>query len=337
VSEQPEQQEQAPQVEIVRARPEHVAAIAALAASRGLDRTPDPSTAARDGFLVSDYTEDTYRQRLTTAEHFYVALKGDNLLGFVLAYSDAHLAPDEWLNRRIRTGLGSFLVIKQVCVATGAARSGIASYLYHHVLDQWTMSPVVAAVVADPPNHASTAFHRKLGFQPLTELTPPDGRPRKVWVWHRKPREAILQAQYAVAVDLYKHEDDTNWNKLNNFFYITAALAAATGFVFGTDSHPTGQVNTGLAMIIAVIGFGSSLAFSQMLRWGRRYLLARKAAVIELEEMLAWHGGTRIVGRELTDPGNSWLRSSPTGLIMMMLPVLVAVCWVAILILVAAG
>lgn len=116
-----------------------------------------------------------------------------------------------------------------------------------------------------------------------------------------------------------------------------AALAAATGFVFGGDSQTSGQVNADLAIVIAVIGLGSSLAFSQMLRWGRRYLLARKAAVIELEEMLAWHGGTRIVGRELTDPGNSWLRSSPTGLIMMLLPVLVAVCWVAIMILVAVS
>lgn len=334
MSEQPEQQAQ---VEILRARPEHVAAIAALAAARGLDRAPDPSAAVRDGFLVSDYTEDTYRQRLTTAEHFYVALKGDDLVGFILAYSDAHLAPDEWLNRRIRTGLGSFLVIKQICVAGDAARRGIASHLYHHVLDQWTTSPVVAAVVADPPNHASTAFHRKLGFQTLTELTPPDGRLRKVWIWHRKPREGILQAQYAVAVDLYKHEDNTNWNKLNNFFYITAALAAAIGFIFAGDSQAPGRLNAGLAMVIAVIGLGSSLAFSQMLRWGRRYLLARKAAVMELEEMLAWQGGTRIVGREVTDPGNSWLRSSPTGLIMMLLPVLVAVCWVAIMILVAVS
>ncbi|WP_329128636.1 GNAT family N-acetyltransferase [Streptomyces sp. NBC_01476] len=144
---------------------------------------------------MSGYTEETYRERLVTAEHFYVAVKGDDVLGFGLAYSDDRLGPDEWLNHRIRTGLGSFLVIKQVCVAEKAARRGIASQLYHHVLGQWSQSPVIAAVVAAPVNLASTAFHRRLGFEVLTELTPPDGRQRKVWVW-RKPREAMLQAQY---------------------------------------------------------------------------------------------------------------------------------------------
>ena len=55
-----------------------------------------------------------------------------------------------------------------------------------------------------------------------------------VWVW-RKPREAILHVQYEVAVDLYKHEDNLNWQKLNNLFYITAGLAAAMAFSLGKE------------------------------------------------------------------------------------------------------
>ena len=61
-----------------------------------------------------------------------------------------------------------------------------------------------------------------------------------VWVW-RKPREAILHVQYEVAVDLYKHEDNLNWQKLNNLFYITAGLAAAIGLQprqGGRGRHP---------------------------------------------------------------------------------------------------
>ncbi|MFE2180567.1 hypothetical protein [Streptomyces sp. NPDC059455] len=34
------------------------------------------------------------------------------------------------------TALGSFLVIKQICVSHEAARSGIASMLNYHVIDQ---------------------------------------------------------------------------------------------------------------------------------------------------------------------------------------------------------
>ncbi|MEV4982991.1 GNAT family N-acetyltransferase [Micromonospora sp. NPDC053811] len=323
--------ERAQSIKIVRAREEHLLGIMELAESRSLAGA-DAATLGRDGFLVSNYGEDTYRDRLTTAEHFYVAVEGDSLVGFLLAYSDQRIGPDEWLNHRIKVALGSFLVIKQVCVAREAARQGIASQLYHHVMEQWTTSPVVAAVVAEPANHASTAFHRRLGFEKLAELRPPDRRLRTVWVW-RRADEALLQSQYAVAVDLYKHEDGTNWHKLNNFFYITAALAAATGFAFSNAQGSAVSQSNHLALVISIIGLGVSLAFFQMLRWGRRYLHSRKDAVIALEEHIAWHGGQRIVSRELDEPGNSWLHRSPTGLVMVLLPLLVAACWIAVLVL----
>ncbi|WP_251018964.1 hypothetical protein [Streptomyces sp. ISL-11] len=51
---------------------------------------------------------------------------------------------------------------------------------------------------------------------------------------------------------------------------------------------------------------------------------------MELEEYVAWHGGQRIVGRQRGTAGKGWLQSSPTGLIMVVLPLLVAVCWVAL-------
>ncbi|WP_432182641.1 GNAT family N-acetyltransferase [Streptomyces sp. NBC_00063] len=319
-------------IEIVRAGEAHLQSIVELAADRRLDVT-DPQRAGRDGFLVSNYTLADYRARLATAEHFWVAVKGTEVLGYLMAYSDEQIEPDEWLNHRIKSTLGAFLVIKQICVSRRAARSGVASRLYHHVLEQWSTSPVIAAVVSEPYNEASTLFHRKLGFEELTRLTPPDGKQRMVWVW-RKPREAMLQAQYAVAIDLYKHEDTTNWHKLNNFFYITAGLAAALGFTLGNEGEPTRsmeEISRSLAMVICVIGLGSALAFSQMLRYGRRYLGARKRAAMELEEYMAWHGGQRIVGRETQADGNAWLKQSPTGLIMMLLPVLVALCWAAMI------
>ncbi|MFD7502556.1 GNAT family N-acetyltransferase [Streptomyces sp. NPDC059850] len=316
-------------VEILRAGEEHAEQIARLAESRSLNGPGGIRGSTEGGFLVSAYTEADYRSRLATAEHFYVAVKGGQVLAFLMAYSSDQVEPDEWLNRRIKTALGSFLVIKQICVAREAARSGVASMLYYHVLDQWHESPVIAAVVNDPPNDPSAHFHHKLGFQELTRMTPPDGLPRVVWVW-RKPREAILHAQYQIAVDLYKHEDNLNWQKLNNFFYITAGLAAATAF-FLSKEGAGGSLGTVLAAIISVIGFGVSLGFSQMLRFGRQYLLARKEAVIELEEYMAWHGGERIVNRRTSDPGSAYLKVSPTGAIMVLLPVLVSFCWLAVL------
>ncbi|MEU5365089.1 GNAT family N-acetyltransferase [Streptomyces sp. NPDC005925] len=322
-------------IEIVRAKEEHLEQIAELAASRSLDRT-DRSTAAAEGFLVSGYAVETYRARLTTAEHFYVAVKGRNVLGFLLAYSDQQIEADEWLNRRIKTVLGNFLVIKQICVSRSAARQGIASRLYYQVLEQWKQSPVIAAVVSDPPNEASSRFHRKLGFEELTRLTPPDGRLRVVWV-RRQPREGMLQTQYTIAVDLYKHEDSINWQKLNNFLYITAGLAAAVGIALGPDGAKSERLARCLVLIISAIGFCAAVAFSQMLRYGRRYLLARKQVVTELEERMAWHGGQRIVGRAVGETGSEWLQVSPTGLFMVLLPALTAMCWLMMIAVVIVG
>ncbi|WP_370420767.1 GNAT family N-acetyltransferase [Streptomyces sp. QH1-20] len=192
------------------------------------------------------------------------------MLGFLLAYSDERLEPEEWLNHRIKTALGSFLVIKQVCVSRNAARKGVASRLYHHVLEQWPGSPVIAAVVSEPYNEASSQFHRKLGFEELTRLTPPDGRQRTAWV-RRKPRESMLQIQYAVAVDLYKHEDTTNWHKLNSFFCITAGMAAAVAVTLGKD----GAVFGGLLADAAVRPALSAGPQARGHRPGRAHGLAR--------------------------------------------------------------
>ena len=319
------------QIEVVRATSEHLEQITQLARSRSLsDRGGAQEPAAvQSGFLVSAYTEADYRARLDTAEHFYVAVKGTDVLGFLLAYTSDQVERGEWLNRRIKTTLGDFLVIKQVCVSRDAARGGIGSLLYYHLLEGWTESPVIAAVVNEPPNEASAGFHHKLGFQELTRLTPPDGMPRVVWIW-RKPRESMLQTQYSVSVDLYKHEDSTNWQKLNNFFYITVGLAAATAFSVGKEGAG-GNLGASLAIIISTIGFCVSVGFSQMLRFGHKYLLARKAALMEIEEHMAWHGGQPIVNWHGPNLSDRYLKRSPTGLIMVLLPIVVAAGWAGML------
>lgn len=318
-------------IQIIQAREDHLADIVALAESRSLG-SMDPETARRDGFLVSGYPLEHYRDRLTAAEHFWVAVRGDQVVGFLLAYSDERLDPDEWLNHRIRATYGSFLVIKQVCVAPNAARQGVASQLYHHILERWPGSPVIAAVVSEPFNRASAEFHSKIGFEELTRLTPPDGRQRIVWVW-RKPPEGMLQTQYQVAVDLYKHEDITNWQKLSNFFYVTAGLVAAEAFSISRgDGGISDRLTHGLGITIAVIGLTCSIAFSQMLYFGRRYLGARKSAVADLEHHMIWHGGYRIVGSPAPSRDRAWLQNSPTGLTMTLLPLAMAVCWLAILV-----
>lgn len=169
------------EIEILQAGEAHLTDIAALAKSRSLDGL-DEAVARREGFLVSAYDETVYRARLSAHEYFQVAVEDGNVVGFVLAYANRHFGADEWLNRRVADELGGILVVKQVCVAREAAGHGIGSLLYRHVLDGWTTTPVVAAVVAEPRNEASNAFHGKHGFGVMFTLRPPDGRLRNVWV-----------------------------------------------------------------------------------------------------------------------------------------------------------
>lgn len=175
-------------MEILQADEEHLAEIAGLAKSRGLDGL-DETVARREGFLVSAYDETVYRARLSAAEHFHVAVQDGTVAGFVLAYGNRHFGADEWLNRHVADELGGILVVKQVCVSREAAGKGVGSLLYRHVLDRWTTTPVVAAVVAEPRNEASHAFHAKHGFAVGFTLKPPDGRLRNVWV---RPAQAPL-------------------------------------------------------------------------------------------------------------------------------------------------
>jgi hypothetical protein len=89
------------QIEVVRAGEEHIQRIAEIAESRSLAAAGHGRSTPEGGFLVSAYTEADYRTRLETAECFYVAVKGTEVLAFLLAYSSDRLEPGEWLNRRL--------------------------------------------------------------------------------------------------------------------------------------------------------------------------------------------------------------------------------------------
>lgn len=311
-------------IEVRPATLEDVDAIVELAASRSLAAVGGDQ-ATSDGFLVSDLERAEYEHRIQESRYFYVATDDHRIVGFLMAYTSEQLRGDEWLNRRVLATLGAFTVIKQVCVARSHARQGVGSRLYHELLVGHPREPVVAAVVNEPRNEASNNFHRKLGFEELTSLTPPDGRHRLVFVM-REARLDVLLGQYGTAIDLYKHEDLLNWQKLNNFFYITTGLAAAFAFILG-DVVKDDLARKALTLGVSALGATSSLAFLITLYFGRKYMQARKATVIRFEEHIAWHGGQRIVGSAGGDPQNKWLSFSPTGLVMMAVPTVGLVIW----------
>lgn len=306
-----------------------VPAIFEIAENRSLKKSGE--SASNTGFLVSDYSLEDYHELLQRAEFFYVACVDSKVAGFVVAYSRERIKADEWLNLQVAENFSEFTVIKQVGVSEAYAGKGVATQLYERILQRAGSDVLIAAVVSDPPNRPSVALHRKMGFQPMTTLTPPDGIPRTVWV--RQPAHTqLLERHLTLAVDLYRHEDTLNWQKLNNFFYISTGLIAICGFSLSQDSEPRNDIITSAA----AMGFAVSLAFFITLRAGVSYLQARKATAVSIERSLIMRRDSAIFnGRNAH--GSKLLQQSPTRIVLQVMPLLGTVGWLVVLLLGLAG
>lgn len=317
-------------VRVVPAHPEHAASMYEIADSLRLDGM-DPATAARQGFLVSDFTADSYEQLISLVGHCYVAVIGTEVVGFLVGYDSENLDKVDdptagWLTRQ----LDSFTMIKQVGVHPRHAGVGVGRALYQHLMGRTAGRMLTAAVVNDPPNEGSRRFHQRLGFSPDFVFNHPDGRPRSVWVHYPdQASESLSLHQHRIAVDLYVHEDNLNWAKLNNYLYITIASAAAFGFVLEPALRQTVTPDRvhWIALFVAAIGLLTSVGFIFALSSGLVYLDARKQAVSEIENVLSAQGGVRIVGRRIRTA--SVLRRSPTRWVLRLTPVIGLLFWIA--------
>jgi ribosomal protein S18 acetylase RimI-like enzyme len=304
-----------------------LARIVAIAEARALSST-DIRVAPSQGFLVSGYSRDDYAELLERAEYFYVAVDGEEILGFVVAYGRERVGEDEWLNREMSLYFPNFTVIKQVATAPAASNRGVGALLYQRVLERNLQVPVIAAVVAEPPNRASTALHQKHGFRPVADITPPDGLPRTVWV--KLPDDVrILEEQLRLAADLYKHEDLLNWQKLNNFLYVSAGLVALCGLALSNTATATRDI---ILVLTGMLGLIVSAAFFVMLSVGVLYLHRRKDALAYLERSYVLHKSVPIfLGPPGTNPSEMHrLRRSPSSLVLRTLPLVAGIGWIVL-------
>lgn len=352
------------QIMITDARPEHLAEIVVLARANQLEGpTETNANLSERGFLVAGFTEQEYSDFLRTAEYFYVLLDKNRVVGFLLAYSRCRIQDDDWLNTRLKNRFRDrFVLIKQVCVATEYTSRGLASDLYQHTIKKADGAPLMAAVVLTPANVRSIRFHEKLGFQMVVAETPPDGMGRGVWRLDPSAarstdsrtgpsisREQTMQtdsyqsfrAQYETAMNLYLHEDQLNWSKLNNLFYITVGLIIASGIIirFVGDASKTTPVSIGPCLLpIALVGIILSASFSVALWAGVNYMLKRKRAVYEIEkELVQNHGCIPILLRNsdgsamnLDTPVAQSIHKSWTTWVLRLTPLVLAAAWVVL-------
>jgi predicted GNAT superfamily acetyltransferase len=131
------------------------------------------------GFLIDDYASDPeyykalFRQAISLLDHFYVAEKGKEVLGFLMAYTKRQwLAKNpNWLDEIVwhplfdRKKTENFILVDKTAIRADLTSQGIGSRLYMRLVRDARSRGVLdifGETVVDPiPNFASLAFRRK--------------------------------------------------------------------------------------------------------------------------------------------------------------------------------
>lgn len=164
-----------------------------------------------------------------------------------------------------------------------------------------------------PPNELSTQSNSSSSIKP-------------------EQRADILKSQYAIAVDLYKHEDNLIWNKLYNLFYVTGGLFLILSFISKSIETFPNDIDHSMLGVISVVGVLISLSFAIVIWSGVIYLSARKKKVVEIEQELEDLGGISIVGDvDVSQREQRILKVSPTTIILKFIPFAFAFGWFILL------
>lgn len=297
-----------------------------LAMSNSLDRLKMGEL--KHGFLVSNYDLELYKECILNNRYFWVLEDEGEICAFLLAFTREEIDPGELVNKKILAYCNDdFVIIKQVCVAPDSYRKGYATQLYSSLMDKIKQN-IFAAVVLKPVNKASIDFHQELGFRVAFTVTPEDKIKRAIFFWDNPCNsfydKEIVVSQYERAIDLYIHEDNLNWSKLNHFFYITGGL-----FVIASLWPDINSMSfCGFLLAISFLGMLSSWLFRIALSSGIDYLQTRKQAVVDVERILIKEKGVRIVSTHYNEGiKNKQLRKSPTTKVMKNIPLIMLIVW----------
>lgn len=168
--------------EIRKAAPADVPALHALAETWTLKGEPDGQS-AESGFLVSNFTPETYRGFTHTATAFHVLEHEGEIEAFLLAYSGDQISASDRVSSKIHDiESRPFMLIKQVCVRRPPRIRGAAHALYDHLEQTHPGLPQYAAIVIEPRNTRSIRFHERRGFVCCYEIEGPDGLRRGMWM-----------------------------------------------------------------------------------------------------------------------------------------------------------
>ncbi len=138
----------------------------------------------------------------------------------------------------------------------------------------------------------------------------------------------VLINQFYIASDLYKHEDNLNWSKLNHLLYIMGGLGAIFGFLLKNNLSNMAEYIDPL-LLISFLGIMVSLSFFIAINAGVNYLQLRKKAVINIDNRLKEISGYSVICPEPEKMKKSDIRS-PTRLVLRVFPIFILLIWIAV-------
>lgn len=304
----------------------------AIALSNSLGQNNKRGT-KKNGFLVSNYSIEDYKNYINKHKHFYVLEAGEEICGFLLGHTKDELDKSLKVNKKILEHADDdFVVIKQICIGKDHFRKGYATELYKFFIEA-VERDIYLSVVLEPYNGASVKFHHSLGFDQVFDVIAEDKRSRGIFFRPHshetigKFDKDIILHQYEIAIDLYKHEDQLNWSKINHLFYVTSGILLLVSLAY---SNFEGISLNQVMSLISTLGILSSVMFSIALRSGIIYMQERKKAVIEIEQKIISNKGVKVISSDFIHK-YKLLKKSPTTIVMNIIPVFLTVLWALVL------
>ena len=141
--------------------------------ARTLVQVEDPTRAALH--------EDDYRAALEAGEILVACRLGGRVLGFLHACDLSHLAEDAVLGLAVSEVEDPAYFIRRIAVHPDHS-ADVAGLLYDHFTELVEPLPVLAGVLADPPDIRSIQHHHAHGFGVRGRYVGADGRSRLLFV-----------------------------------------------------------------------------------------------------------------------------------------------------------
>jgi len=285
--------------------------------------------------LETDSSKEYYEKQLNKDSLFYVSEIDGNVIAFLLAFNREDI--DE-LTTMIKTidklSEKPYIFIKQFYIDKKYIRKGYGTELYEYFLLN-NKKDIFSSIASEPKNKALINFYCEIGFNCVLTQTQEENR-RKA-IYYRKYENNycndhnFIFKNYDNAMEMYRHEDNLNWTKINHLLVINTALIGFLGLVIANIGKITTE-NLIIAFIIilfSIFGITANILFYIAIKSGILYLQNRKEQTATIERIIKNMGGVEIVGSKQRDD-KRFIRSN-TITVMSIIPIVLIIIWVLLM------